>query len=100
MLLILGCALAPGVLYASTPNLPKTALLASVPDSIRLKMLAAMARGDITGAISLWQLHTNRDTVPAALQAMQRAYSVGPSGVTRSSSDSCRLEGHPSWVGK
>lgn len=46
------------------------------PDTVRLKMLAALARGDIAGAISLWQLQTNRSTVPAALQAMQSAYSV------------------------
>ncbi len=39
-------------------------------------MLAALARGDIAGAISLWQLHTNRNIVPAALQAMQSAYNV------------------------
>ena len=39
-------------------------------------MLAAMTQGDIAGAISLWQLHTNRDTIPASLQAMQSAYSV------------------------
>lgn len=51
-------------------------LSAALPDSIRIKMLGALVRGDIRGAISLWQLHTNRDKAPAALQAMQDAYSV------------------------
>lgn len=76
LLLVLGFLLTPGVLHAASPHLPTTALLAMVPDTVRLKMLAALARGDLAGAISLWQLHTNRDTVPAALQAMQSAYNV------------------------
>jgi len=76
LLLVVSCFLAPGVLHASPPSLPTRALLTTVPDSVRLKMLAALARGDIAGAISLWQLHTNRETVPAALQAMQSAYHV------------------------
>jgi hypothetical protein len=67
----------PGVLLASVPTLPTPAvLLAAVPDSVRLKMLAAVARGDITGAISMWQLATNRDTVPPALAALQSAFSL------------------------
>jgi hypothetical protein len=76
LFLVVGCLLAPGVLHASPPGLPTAALLAMVPDTVRLKMLAALARGDIAGAISLWQLHANRNTVPAALQAMQSAYNV------------------------
>lgn len=76
LVLVMGCLLTPGGVHASSPSLPTTVLLATVPDSVRLKMLAALARGDLAGAISLWQLHTNRDTVPAALQAMQSAYNV------------------------
>ncbi|HYO74427.1 MAG TPA: hypothetical protein VEU33_50965 [Archangium sp.] len=51
-------------------------VLAVVPDSVRVKMLAAIARGDIAGAISMWQLATNRDTVPPALAALQSAFSL------------------------
>lgn len=76
LLLAMGFLLVPGAVLAAAPGFPTTALLATVPDSVRFKMLAALARGDLAGAISLWQLHTNRDTVPAALQAMQSAYGV------------------------
>lgn len=76
LLLVVCCLMVSGVVHASPPGLPTAALLATLPDSVRLKMLAALARGDIAGAISLWQLHTNRDTLPAALQAMQSAYNV------------------------
>ncbi len=65
------------MVLASVPPLPTPAMwLAVLPDSVRLKMLAAIARGDIAGAISLWQLATNRDTVPPALAALQSAFSL------------------------
>jgi hypothetical protein len=64
------------VVLTSTP-LPTPAMwVAALPDSVRLKMLAAIARGDIAGAISMWQLSTNRDTVPPALAALQSAFSL------------------------
>ena len=67
----------PGVVLASVPSLPTPAIwLAVVPDTVRVKMLAAIARGDIAGAISLWQLATNRDTVPPALAALQSAFGL------------------------
>lgn len=67
----------PHVVLASVPTLPTPAMwLAALPDSVRLKVLAAIARGDIAGAISMWQLATNRDTVPPALAALQSAFSL------------------------
>ncbi|HYO52446.1 hypothetical protein [Archangium sp.] len=67
----------PGILLASAPTFPTPAmLLAVLPDSVRLKMLAAVARGDIASAISMWQIATNRDTVPPALTALQSAFSL------------------------
>jgi hypothetical protein len=47
-----------------------------LPDSLKLKMLAALARGDIAGAITLWQAHNGVQTVPKALQAFQAAFST------------------------
>jgi len=75
----------PGVALASAPVPTPGLWLAAIPDSVRLKMLAALARGDIAGAISMWQLATNRDTVPPALAALQSAFSLanrvaGPCG--------------------
>ena len=66
----------PGVVLASAPLPTPGIWLAALPDSVRLKMLAAVARGDIAGAISMWQLATNRDTVPPALSALQAAFSL------------------------
>jgi hypothetical protein len=64
-------------LVASLPSLRVTeVLLSSLPDSVRVKMLAAIARGDIAGAISMWQLATGRTTVPPALSALGSAFSL------------------------
>ena len=68
---------APSVLHASASPLSMAAvLLAALPDSVRVKMLAAIARGDIAGAISMWQLATGRNTVPPALETLQAAFSL------------------------
>lgn len=65
------------VILSSTPLLPPTTVFLSVlPDSVRIKMLAAIARGDIAGAISMWQLATGRDGVPPPLMALQTAFNV------------------------
>jgi hypothetical protein len=48
----------------------------ALPDSIRLKLLAAIARGDIAGAIALWQAETGTNTVPRTLQAFQAAFNA------------------------
>jgi hypothetical protein len=56
---------------------PVGILLPSVlPDSIRLKILARLAQGDITGAIALWQVHTGRTDIPKILLDLQLAFQV------------------------
>jgi hypothetical protein len=47
-----------------------------IAESTRLKMLAAAARGDIQGAIALWQIHTGQQNIPAWLRAFQTAFSA------------------------
>ncbi len=46
-----------------------------LPDSLKLKLLAVLARGDTAGAIALWQAHNGTQTVPKSLQAFQAAFS-------------------------
>ncbi|PTL85544.1 hypothetical protein [Vitiosangium sp. GDMCC 1.1324] len=46
-----------------------------MPDTLKARMLAALARGDLSGAISLWQLETGRDA-PKWLLAFQSAFSA------------------------
>jgi len=60
--------------FIGTPLRPAD-VAGALPNSIRLKLLAALAQGDIAGAVSLWQVHTGRNTVPKALQALQAAFS-------------------------
>lgn len=66
---------APGV--GHTPHGIRTSDVAHVlPDSIRLRMLAALVRGDIESAIAMYQLHTGIQEVPKWLQAFQAAFSA------------------------
>jgi hypothetical protein len=58
---------------ASPPGLLAKAVL-QIPDTLRTKMLAALARGDLAGAISLWELQMGR-SAPKWLQAFQSAFS-------------------------
>ncbi|HLL00250.1 MAG TPA: hypothetical protein VK539_06660 [Myxococcaceae bacterium] len=46
------------------------------PDSLRLKLLAALARGDTAGAIALWQAESGAQTVPKSLQSFQAAFNT------------------------
>jgi hypothetical protein len=48
-----------------------------LPDSLKLKMLAALARGDTAGAIVLWQAHHGTQTVPRALQYLKQIHHAG-----------------------
>jgi hypothetical protein len=69
----------PGIAWSAgqSPLSPTTAVLTSaLPDSIRLKMLALLAEGDIPGAIALWQVHTGRTDVPQVLQDLHVAFQV------------------------
>lgn len=45
-----------------------------MPDTLRTRMMAALARGDLAGAISLWELETGQ-SAPTWLQAFQNAFS-------------------------
>ena len=69
----------PGIAWsAGHPTLlPITGgLIAALPDSIRLKMLALLAEGDIAGAIALWQVHSGRTDIPKVLEDLQVAFQV------------------------
>lgn len=46
-----------------------------MPDSLRTRVLAAIARGDIAGAVSLWELETGRNA-PHWLQGFQAAFNA------------------------
>ncbi|ATB34208.1 hypothetical protein [Melittangium boletus] len=46
-----------------------------IPDSLRVRMLAALARGDLAGAISLWELETGKNA-PQWLLAFQAAFNT------------------------
>jgi len=46
------------------------------PDSLRMKLLAALARGDTAGAIALWQAESGAQTVPKSLQSFQAAFNT------------------------
>jgi hypothetical protein len=56
--------------------------LLGVSDSIRLKLLASLARGDIAGAIALYETQTGQ-AAPAWLLDLQVAYSVASQNVGR-----------------
>lgn len=46
-----------------------------MPDTLRVRVLAALSRGDIAGAIALWELEMGRQA-PLWLQAFQNAFST------------------------
>jgi hypothetical protein len=46
-----------------------------MPDTLRTRMLATIAEGNLTGAISMWELETGRNA-PKWLQAFQSAFSA------------------------
>ena len=52
-----------------------TQAVLQMPDSLRVRLLATLARGDIPGAIALWELETGHDA-PQWLLAFQSAFSV------------------------
>ena len=50
-------------------------LVLQMPDTLRTRILAALARGDLAGAISIWELEMGR-SAPKWLQAFQSAFST------------------------
>lgn len=75
LLLVAGAASGPS--QAAPPASAATLVQASVlsADSIRLKLLAYLARGDIAGAIVMYQVHTGK-VAPTWLMDLQAAYGV------------------------
>jgi hypothetical protein len=47
-----------------------------VTDTFRAQMLAMLARGDLQGAIALYQLETGRQTLPKWLQLLELAFAA------------------------
>jgi hypothetical protein len=72
-----GCA-TPTVRISDSPHTTDPGSLeCGLPDSLRVKMLEALTRGDVIGAIGLWRLHTGREgALPRALQAFQEAFNA------------------------
>ncbi|HYO55603.1 hypothetical protein [Archangium sp.] len=75
LLLVMGAASGPA--WAALPPSAATLIQASVlsADSIRVKVLAYLARGDIVGAIAMYEAHTGQ-AAPAWLMDLQVAYGV------------------------
>lgn len=68
----------PGPARAATPSSVAAPIQASVltgADSIRLKLLAYLARGDIAGALAMYEAETGHEA-PEWLRDLQVAYSV------------------------
>ena len=80
-LLICGLILVARLGHAESAGPPSRSpatvvLAAALPDSIRFKMLARLVEGDLAGAITLWQLHTGKTSIPKILQDLQVAFQV------------------------
>ncbi len=75
---------APVSSRAASPAVPLKVLTASVlsADSPRVKVMACLARGDIAGAIAMYEVSTGR-SAPAWLMDLQAAYSVASQTVGR-----------------
>jgi plasmid stabilization system protein ParE len=75
LLLVVGAASAP--VQAASPVSAARVVQASVlaANTVQLKVLAYLARGDIAGAIAMYQVHTGR-AAPAWLMDLQVAYTV------------------------
>ncbi|OJT19309.1 hypothetical protein BO221_38200 [Archangium sp. Cb G35] len=75
LLLVVGAASGP--VQAASPMVAATVVQASVlaANTFQVKLLAYVARGDIAGAITMYQLHTGR-AAPAWLVDLQAAYNV------------------------
>lgn len=66
----------PYVAQVHSGPLRVSAVVTQIAESTRLKMLAAIARGDIEGAITLWTVHTGQQNIPAWLRALQTSFST------------------------
>jgi hypothetical protein len=75
--LLLWAGVVAGPAQATSPSSAASLIQASVlgADSIRFKLLAYLARGDIPGAIAMYEAHTGK-AAPAWLMDLQVAYSV------------------------
>jgi hypothetical protein len=75
LLLLAGAVSGPA--RATSPSTAASLVQASVlgADSIRVKLLECLARGDVAGAIALYEAHTGK-VAPAWLMDLQQAYAV------------------------
>ena len=75
--LLLLAGVVSGPAQAASPSSVASLVHASLlgADSIRVKLLAYLARGDIPGAIAMYEAHTGK-VAPAWLMDLQVAYSV------------------------
>ncbi|HLM43978.1 MAG TPA: hypothetical protein VK458_08925, partial [Myxococcaceae bacterium] len=64
------------LLIAQVANAPRllTATVLQMPDSVRTRMLASLAQGDVAGAISMWELEMGRQA-PQWILLFQTAFS-------------------------
>ncbi len=65
------------LILAQTVGLPGrlSQVVLQMTDTLRAQMLAAIARGDVAGAIALWELETGHQA-PLWLRAMQEAFNT------------------------
>jgi len=64
------------IAQAGTGPLRIHEIATQITDSLRLKMLSAIANGDIGAAIVAWQAHTGRQDIPRWLGNLQSAFQV------------------------
>lgn len=64
------------VAQASTQPLRISQSVLQMTDTFRAQMLALLARGDIQGAIALYQLETGRQTLPQWLRLLELAFAA------------------------
>jgi hypothetical protein len=70
-----------GPAFAGPTTLPPTHLLA-IAESTRFKLLACLARGDIAGAMAMYETHTGHSP-PSWLQNLQVAYDVSSQAINK-----------------
>ncbi len=72
LLVLLGATSAQAV----TQPLRISQFVLQMPDTVRSQMLTSLARGDIQGAIALYQLETGRQALPQWLRLFELAFSA------------------------
>ena len=73
----------PAYAMAAPHALVVSSTLGQVPDSVRTKIFAALAMGDVEGAVAAYMVHKGLTDTPRWLQAFQAAFSLASRGMGR-----------------